>query len=118
MRHLFQKLQGNVNFDSPYGNVSTYAKFRKLHALFLLNLLMFYVTNLIGCNNEHSKQIQQKFRNTYEYINNAVEINESWFKRTSVESLCRSANFREKHPDRETDRRNTDGALYRPIQDK
>lgn len=33
-------------------------------------------------------------------------------------SLCRSANFREKHPDRETDKRNTDGALYRPIQDK
>lgn len=124
MRRLFQKLQGHVNFDSPYGNVSTYAKFRKLLALFLLKLLMFYVTILIGCNNEHSKQLQQKFGNTYEYINNAVEINASWFIRTSVESLCRSENaldrdfVREKHPDRETDRSNTDGALHRPIQDK
>lgn len=84
---------------------------------------MFYVTNLIGCNNEHSKQLQQKFGYTYEYINNAVEINEYWFIRTAVESLCRSANafdrnfVREKDPDRETDRRKTDGALYWPIQD-
>lgn len=70
--------KGNVNFDSPYDNVSKYAKFRKLHALFILKLLMFYVTNLIGCNNEQSKQLQQKFGNTtYECINNAVEINES-----------------------------------------
>lgn len=75
MRYLFQKLQSNVNFDSPYDNVSTYAKFR--NALFLLKLLIFYVTNLIGCNNEHSKRLHQKFGNTYEYINNAVEINES-----------------------------------------
>lgn len=38
MRHLFQKLQGNVNLDSPYDNISTYAKFSKLHALFILKL--------------------------------------------------------------------------------
>lgn len=45
--------------------------------LCLLKLLMFYMTNLIGCNNERSKQLEQKFGNTYEYINNAVKINET-----------------------------------------